>query len=70
MKNLISESLEEFIFRNIVRFDPRRYQVGFVGSVAEAYQDVISQKFRNAGYKLGPLLASPIDGLVKYHSQQ
>ena len=70
MKNLISESLEEFIFRNIVRFDPRRYQVGFVGSVAEAYQDVILQKFRNAGFKLGPLCTSPIEGLVKYHSQQ
>jgi len=68
MKNLISESLEEFIFRNIVRFDPRRYQVGFVGSVAEAYQDVISQKFRNAGFKLGPLCAKPIEGLVRYHS--
>lgn len=68
MKNLIADSLEEFISRNVVRYDPKRYAVGFVGSVAEAYQDVISQMFRNAGFKLGPLCASPIEGLVKYHS--
>lgn len=70
MKNLIADSLEEFISRNVVRYDPKRYAVGFVGSVAEAYQDVISQMFRNAGFKLGPLCASPIEGLVKYHSER
>jgi hypothetical protein len=68
MKNLIVESLQEFISRNVVRYDPRRYAVGFVGSVADVYQDLIKQIFRNAGFKLGPICASPIDGLVKYHS--
>lgn len=68
MKNLIVESLQEFISRNVARYDPRRYSVGFVGSVAEVYQDLIKQIFRNAGFKLGPIYGSPIDGLVKYHS--
>ena len=68
MKNLIVESLQEFISRNVVRYDPRRYAVGFVGSVADVYQDLIKQIFRNAGFRLGPICASPIDGLVKYHS--
>jgi len=68
MRTLIKESLEEFVSRNVMRYEPRRYQVGFVGSVAEAYQDVIYQIFRNAGFKLGPLCPKPIEGLVRYHS--
>ena len=68
MKNLIMESLEAFITRNVMHYDPRRTPVGFVGSVAEAYQGFIYQFFRNAGFKLGPLYGKPIDGLVKYHS--
>ncbi|MBO4557668.1 MAG: ATPase [Bacteroidales bacterium] len=67
MKNLIVDSLEAFFLRNVDRFEPRQKRVGFVGSVAWAYQDFIYQICRNAGYRMGPLYASPIDGLVKYH---
>ena len=68
MKNLIVESLQEFITRNVMHYDPRRNPVGFVGSVAGVYQSIIQQIFRNAGFKLGPVYPAPIDGLVKYHS--
>ena len=68
MKNLIVESLQEFITRNVMHYDPRRNPVGFVGSVAGVYQNFIQQIFRNAGFKLGPVCPAPIDGLVKYHS--
>lgn len=68
MKNLIAESLQEFISRNVVHYDPRRNPVGFVGSVAGVYQPFIQQIFRNAGFKMGPVCPAPIDGLVKYHS--
>ena len=68
MKNLIVESLQEFITRNVMHYDPRRNPVGFVGSVAGVYQKFIQQIFRNAGFKLGPVCPAPIEGLVKYHS--
>ena len=68
MKNLIMESLQSFVTRNVVRYDPRRIPVGFVGSVAEAYQHFIHQIFKTAGLKLGPLCPKPIEGLVRYHS--
>lgn len=68
VKNLIMESLQQFIARNVMHYDPRRYKVGFVGSIAEVYQGLISQIFRNSGFKLGPSCKSPIEGLVKYHS--
>ena len=68
VKNLIMESLQQFISRNVMHYDPRRYRVGFVGSIAEVYQDIISQIFRNSGFKLGPRCKSPIEGLVRYHS--
>lgn len=69
MKNLIMESLEAFFTRNVMHYNPSRTPVGFVGGVAEVYQDLIHQFFRNAGFKLGPLYGKPIDGLVKYHSE-
>ncbi|MBQ6081992.1 MAG: ATPase [Bacteroidales bacterium] len=68
MKNLIVESLQDFVDRNVMHYDPRRNPVGFVGSVAEAYQPFIHQIFRTSGFKLGPLCAKPIEGLVRYHS--
>lgn len=68
MKNLIMDSLQSFVSRNVVRYDPRRITVGFVGSVAEAYQSFIHQIFKTAGLKLGPLCPKPIEGLVRYHS--
>ena len=70
IKVLIRESLEEFMVRNVLRYDPRRNKVGFVGGIAECYRDVIEQIFRTAGYKLGPIYAKPIDGLVKYHAER
>ncbi len=68
MKNLIVESLQDFVDRNVMHYDPRRNPVGFVGSVAEAYQHFIHQIFRTSGFKLGPLCPKPIEGLVRYHS--
>ena len=68
MRTLIRESLEEFLTRNVVRYDPRRNKVGFVGSIAEAYRDILEPMLRNAGYKLGPIYAKPVEGLVKYHA--
>ena len=67
MKNLIMESLEAFISRNVMHYDPRRNPVGFVGSIAEVYQDLILQLCRTAGIKFGMLCPRPIEGLVKYH---
>ena len=68
MKNLIVESLQDFVDRNVMHYDPRRNPVGFVGSVAEAYQHFIHQIFKTSGFKLGPLCPKPIEGLVRYHS--
>jgi N-acetylglucosamine kinase-like BadF-type ATPase len=70
MKNLIMDSIAAFFNRNVVHYDARRITVGFVGSVAEAYQSFIYQFCRNAGFKLGPLCGKPIEGLVKYHSEK
>lgn len=68
MKNLIMESLQDFVARNVMHYDPRRNAVGFVGSVAEAYQGFLHQILKTSGFKIGPLCPKPIEGLVRYHS--
>ncbi len=70
IKALIEESLQAFVSRNVARYDARRYSVGFVGSVAEVYQDILGQIFRNAGFKLGPRMTSAIDALAEYHKSR
>jgi len=67
VKNLIQEGFEEFVSRNVMQHDFQHYKVGFVGSVAEAYQDILKRVCANARIRLGSILQSPIEGLVKYH---
>ncbi len=67
VKNLIQTGFEEFISRNVMQHDTQHNKVGFVGSVAEAYSDILERVCRNARLRMGKVVQSPIDELVKYH---
>ena len=67
MANLLKSSFEEFLRRNIVHYDYRKYPVNFVGSVAFYYKDILEKAVNAAGMRMGIILKAPIDGLVEYH---
>jgi len=67
MANLLKSSFEEFLRRNIVHYDYRKYPVNFVGSVAFYYKDFLEKAVNAAGMRMGIILKAPIDGLVEYH---
>lgn len=67
VKNLIRSGFEEFISRNVMQHDTQHNKVGFVGSVACAYSDILERVCGAARLRVHRIVQSPIDGLVKYH---
>ena len=65
--NLLKSSFEEFLRRNIIHYDYKKYPVNFVGSIAFYYKDILEKAVNAAGMRMGTVLQGPIDGLVAYH---
>lgn len=68
---LVLNSFKSFFVRNIANYaDYRNHQVNFVGSVAYFYRDVLSEAAAAMDCTIGTIIQSPMEGLVKYHSQR
>ncbi|MCK9305202.1 MAG: ATPase [Bacteroidales bacterium] len=64
---LLRNSFSEFITRNILKYDYKKYSMNLVGSVAFHYRDIIEEVAGNYGVTTGKVLSSPIEGLVSFH---
>jgi hypothetical protein len=42
-------------------------QVGFVGSIAFIFKDILIEELRKQGFEAGRIIKSPINELVNYH---
>ncbi len=67
VNSLLRNSFGEFITRNILKYDFRQFPLNMVGSVAFYYREIITDVAAGYGVKIGTVLKSPIDGLVKFH---
>lgn len=65
--NLLKSSFDEFLSRNIIHYDYKKYPVNFVGSIAFYYKDILEKAVASKGMRMGVVLKGPIDGLVEYH---
>ncbi|MCF0172137.1 MAG: ATPase, partial [Bacteroidales bacterium] len=54
---------------NLLAYDYRHNTIGFVGSIAYNFKDMIVRTLSRSGVRVGAVLKSPIDELVKYHIQ-
>lgn len=69
INNLCSRCFDEFIENFIDIYDNSiDNKIGFVGSIAFYFQEIIKQRLENKGYILGKIIKKPIDGLIEYHS--
>ena len=59
-------------FRDFFRYNIRPYQlempVSFVGSIAWHFRDQLAEAANAEGFRLGTILKSPIEGLLRYHA--
>lgn len=70
IKNLCSECFNEFIEYFILKFKPTiNTEIGFVGSIAYYFQDILSDCLESKGFKISKIVKNPIEGLIYYHSQ-
>jgi glucosamine kinase len=68
IQNLVKQCISEFFDKTICKYD--NYQnvpVGFVGSIAGHFGDVLNKVAKEKGVTIGKIITSPIDELVKYH---
>ncbi len=70
IRKMLREGFEDFITRIVMKYeDATSYEVRFVGSVAYAHQDLISEILRENGMKPGLFVKKPMERLVEYHSR-
>ena len=66
VRQLVVSHFREFFRRNVVQYGRRDLPVGFVGSIAFCYADLLREAARAEGFTVGCILKSPVEGLVNY----
>ena len=66
---LVLNAFKAFFVRNIENYEGyKTMPVSFVGSVAFYYRDVLGEAANSLGIKIGTVIKSPMEGLIKFHS--
>lgn len=67
-RNLVKSSFQDF-FKNLVIHYPhyQQYELNCIGSVGYSFRNILEEVASEHGMKLGKLIRSPIDDLVKFH---
>ncbi|MFD1256117.1 N-acetylglucosamine kinase [Mucilaginibacter terrae] len=70
-RNLVKTSFDDF-FRNLVTHYPsyQNYSFNCIGSVGYNFRNVLEEVVTENGMKMGNIIRSPIDNLVKFHLEQ
>lgn len=69
VRALILNSFKAFLKRNVMQYDYQHNKVHMIGSVAFHYKEILGEAARETGIRLGTILQSPMEGLIRYHSQ-
>ena len=68
IENIIEDSLNDFFFNHIYKYrESWSLPINFVGSVAFGFKDILADMCRDYELKIGNIIKSPMDGLIKYH---
>jgi N-acetylglucosamine kinase-like BadF-type ATPase len=68
MHDLAFHSFKEFIDEYVIRYDRfRDYQIGFVGSIAVQYRDILKDVLLEYQITLSKVENNPVEGLIEYH---
>lgn len=71
VENILEDGINDFFFRHLSTYkESWKYPVGFVGSVAYGFKDVLKQLCEWYDFKMGRVIKTPMDGLVKYHRSE
>lgn len=68
IRSFVKANLRNFVVRNICQYHTDLYPVNFVGSIASVFEDILSEVLAEEGVRKGIITSSPMELLVKYHS--
>ena len=70
VQSLVKGCFKAFVEAFVCRYEGcMTMKVGFVGSVAYHFRDLLKEVLDDAGLTLGDVMASPADGLVRYYAE-
>ena len=65
---LLERSFQDFFDAHIKKYeDYHKTPVGFIGSIASVYQDILSAVAAREDVEIFRILSSPAEGLIEYH---
>ena len=68
IQGLVKHCFNAFVEAFVLRFeDCKTMQIGFVGSIAFHFQDILKESLAQYGLTLGTVLKAPAEGLVRYY---
>ena len=71
IENIIEDGLNDFFFHHICKYrESWTLPIHFVGGIAFGFKDVIKELCNTYELELGRILKTPMDGLVKYHTDK
>lgn len=67
---IIESSFDAFIKYQLdsLNFDKATASIGFVGSIAYHFKEILQSRLELNNYKLASIISAPMDGLVEYYS--
>jgi len=65
--NLVYESFDSFLVRNVMQYPLDEIKVGFIGSIAYYFRDTLEIVASERGIVISEIVKSPMEGLVEYH---
>ena len=68
LKQLVVDNFRQFFRCNVVPYQHPELPVHFVGSMASSYPEALKEAAKKEKFRVGTIVQSPIEGLVKYHS--
>lgn len=68
IRNLVKDEFVIFFKHNILPYQiDNKTKIGFVGSIALVFQDILKEVAEEFSYDIARILKSPIEGLKEYH---
>lgn len=68
--NLVYQAFKDFYVKNVMQYDYKNNEVHFTGSVAYHYQDILHRVGADLNIKIGTIVQSPMEGLIKYYAEE
>ena len=68
MFNLVYDSFDSFLIRNVLQYPLEYMQVGFVGSIAHYFRDTLEIVASERGVIISEIIQNPMKGLVQFHT--